>query len=164
MPGPRGVSLPSGDIGKSPSLIALGEGPTAYGAACVPPQHQRKLVLNLQVIRGKEFASMDINGSSDPYCKLKYGEKTFQTRIIMENLNPEWDEDFDMIVEDIFSPLHLEVMQTGFVVKVFFGQCCAHDVSRLIQQIENGAYAIFSEALHTQHKTWAMKIIAGVGP
>ena len=46
---------------------------------------------------------MDILGTSDPYVKLNLsGEKrpSRKTSIKMRNLNPEWNEDFKLIVKD----------------------------------------------------------------
>lgn len=60
-------------------------------------------ILNVKVVRAIKLLKMDILGTSDPYVKLKIsGEKrpSRKTSIKMRNLNPEWNEDFKLIVKD----------------------------------------------------------------
>lgn len=60
-------------------------------------------ILHVKVIRAIKLLKMDILGTSDPYVKLKLsGEKrrSKKTSIKMRNLNPEWNENFKLIVKD----------------------------------------------------------------
>ena len=69
----------------------------------------QSFVLCLKIICGRDLEAMDISGTSDPYVKIKCGSSIHKTRIIYKNLNPEWDEEFDILIEDMASPLHVSV-------------------------------------------------------
>ncbi|KAH9621047.1 hypothetical protein KSS87_022685 [Heliosperma pusillum] len=60
-------------------------------------------ILHVKVIRAIKLLKMDIVGTSDPYVKLRLsGEKLHskKTTTKMRNLNPEWNENFKLIVKD----------------------------------------------------------------
>lgn len=60
-------------------------------------------ILHVKVVRGMRLLKKDILGSSDPYVKLGFsGErlKPKRTSVKMNNLNPEWNEKFKLIVTD----------------------------------------------------------------
>lgn len=70
-------------------------------------------ILHVKVIRATKLLKMDFLGASDPYVKLKLSGDTLpvkKTTIIRKNLNPEWNENFKLIVKDPESQiLHLQV-------------------------------------------------------
>jgi len=33
----------------------------------------------------------------------------YKTKTIYKNLNPQWNETFNLLIEDIFRPIHMEV-------------------------------------------------------
>lgn len=50
-----------------------------------------------------KLLKMDILGTSDPYVKLRLSglkRPAKKTSVKMKNLNPEWNEDFKLIVKD----------------------------------------------------------------
>uniref|UniRef100_A0AC34RPM4 C2 domain-containing protein n=1 Tax=Panagrolaimus sp. JU765 TaxID=591449 RepID=A0AC34RPM4_9BILA len=52
----------------------------------------------------------DASGSSDPYVKFKYQEKTmYKSNTVYRSLNPNWDEEFAFLIDDPTSLLKLEV-------------------------------------------------------
>ncbi|GMG99413.1 hypothetical protein Nepgr_001253 [Nepenthes gracilis] len=60
-------------------------------------------ILHVKVVRAIKLLKMDVLGTSDPYVKLSLsGEKlpSKKTSIKMRNLNPEWNEEFKLIVKD----------------------------------------------------------------
>jgi hypothetical protein len=69
----------------------------------------QNMVLCLQVIMGKDLEAMDISGTSDPYVKIKLGKHDHKTRIVYKNLDPEWNEDFEMNIDDMSMPLHVSI-------------------------------------------------------
>ena len=48
--------------------------------------------LTIEVISASDLPSADIQGSSDPYCKIKCGSFKQQTKAIQNDLNPVWNE------------------------------------------------------------------------
>jgi len=70
----------------------------------------QKLVLCLKVIACRDLEAMDISGSSDPYVRIQIGNTINEkTRTVSANLNPDFDEDFDVILDDMSMPLHISV-------------------------------------------------------
>ncbi|KAF8395245.1 hypothetical protein HHK36_019187 [Tetracentron sinense] len=60
-------------------------------------------ILHVKVIRALKLLKKDILGASDPYVKLSLsGERlpAKKTTVKMKNLNPEWNEEFKLIVKD----------------------------------------------------------------
>lgn len=60
-------------------------------------------ILHVKVVRALKLLNADFLGTSDPYVKLSFsGERLSakRTTIKMNNLNPEWNEKFKLIVKD----------------------------------------------------------------
>jgi stromal membrane-associated protein len=49
-------------------------------------------VLAVVMKSGRNLPSMDLNGKSDPYVKLKIGDQKRKTKIVKKTLNPDWNE------------------------------------------------------------------------
>ena len=70
----------------------------------VDKRQQRKtntFVFTIKVVEGEDLKACDINGLSDPYVVLgdEYQKRLGKTRIIYANLNPRWDESFDVTTQ-----------------------------------------------------------------
>lgn len=60
-------------------------------------------ILHVKVVRAMKLKKKDIMGASDPYVKLKLTEEKLpskKTTVKHKNLNPEWNEEFNMVVKD----------------------------------------------------------------
>lgn len=60
-------------------------------------------VLNVKVLKGMKLKKKDLLGKSDPYVKLRLTEdklSTKKTTVKHSNLNPEWNEEFSLVVKD----------------------------------------------------------------
>ncbi|EPS74285.1 hypothetical protein M569_00465 [Genlisea aurea] len=60
-------------------------------------------VLHVKVLRAANLKKKDLLGASDPYVKLKLTETkapSKKTTVKYKNLNPEWNEEFTMVVKD----------------------------------------------------------------
>ncbi|KVI07324.1 C2 calcium-dependent membrane targeting [Cynara cardunculus var. scolymus] len=60
-------------------------------------------MLNVKVLRAMKLKKKDFMGASDPYVKLKLTEEKLpskKTSVKHKNLNPEWNEEFNMVVKD----------------------------------------------------------------
>ncbi|KAM0942869.1 putative C2 domain, calcium-dependent lipid-binding transcriptional regulator, plant [Dioscorea sansibarensis] len=57
--------------------------------------------LTVTVLKASDLKNMEIIGKSDPYV-IMYVRPMFKvkTKVISNNLNPEWNETFDMVIED----------------------------------------------------------------
>ena len=55
---------------------------------------------------------MDREGTSDPYVKIMQGGKLqHKTSSQKKTLNPAWNEEADIYIEDPFDPIRLKVRQ-----------------------------------------------------
>ncbi|XP_057509982.1 synaptotagmin-1-like [Actinidia eriantha] len=60
-------------------------------------------ILHVKVLRAMKLKKKDLLGASDPYVKLKLTEDKLpskQTTVKRRNLNPEWNEEFNLAVKD----------------------------------------------------------------
>ncbi|CAI5949455.1 unnamed protein product [Closterium sp. NIES-65] len=66
------------------------------GAAALPAV----ATLLVEVMEAKDLLAADSGGTSDPYVKGSIGAARFQTAVISKNLNPQWNQKFDVPVAD----------------------------------------------------------------
>ena len=60
-------------------------------------------ILHVKVLRATKLKKKDLLGASDPYVKLKLTEDKLpskKTTVKHKNLNPEWNEEFNLVVKD----------------------------------------------------------------
>ncbi|KAF5455752.1 hypothetical protein F2P56_025299 [Juglans regia] len=60
-------------------------------------------ILHVKVLKAMKLKKKDILGASDPYVKLKLTEDKLpskKTTVKHRNLNPEWNEEFNMVIKD----------------------------------------------------------------
>ncbi|VFQ82990.1 unnamed protein product [Cuscuta campestris] len=60
-------------------------------------------ILHVKICRATNLRKKDLLGASDPYVKLKLTESkapSKKTSVKHKNLNPEWNQDFQMVVKD----------------------------------------------------------------
>jgi Ca2+-dependent lipid-binding protein len=60
-------------------------------------------ILSVKVVRATKLKKKDLLGASDPYVKLKLTEDKLpskKTTVKHKNLNPEWNEEFNLVVKD----------------------------------------------------------------
>ncbi|KAF5448977.1 hypothetical protein F2P56_029467 [Juglans regia] len=60
-------------------------------------------ILNVKVVRAMKLKKKDLLGASDPYVKLKITEEKLpskKTSVQYKTLNPEWNEEFSIVVKD----------------------------------------------------------------
>ncbi|MCP9263487.1 Multiple C2 and transmembrane domain-containing protein 2 [Dirofilaria immitis] len=59
---------------------------------------------------GHNLVIRDASGSSDPYVKFKYKDRTyFKSSTIYKNLNPIWEEEFTLLIDDPTTPIYMDV-------------------------------------------------------
>ncbi|KAF9684485.1 hypothetical protein SADUNF_Sadunf04G0123100 [Salix dunnii] len=60
-------------------------------------------ILNVKVLKAMKLKKKDLLGASDPYVKLKLTEDKLpakKTTVKHKNLNPEWNEEFNVVIKD----------------------------------------------------------------
>ncbi|KAK1370333.1 Synaptotagmin-1 [Heracleum sosnowskyi] len=60
-------------------------------------------ILHVKILRAMKLKKKDLMGASDPYVKLKLTEDKLpskKTAVKHKNLNPEWNQEFNMVVKD----------------------------------------------------------------
>nr|XP_043634343.1 protein C2-DOMAIN ABA-RELATED 4-like [Erigeron canadensis] len=65
-------------------------------------------LLRIRVKRGINLAIRDFR-SSDPYCVIRMGEQRLKTHIIDRDLNPVWEEDLTLSIDNPNLPVDLMV-------------------------------------------------------
>uniref|UniRef100_A0A8D0S7Z7 Extended synaptotagmin-1 n=1 Tax=Sus scrofa TaxID=9823 RepID=A0A8D0S7Z7_PIG len=87
-------------------------------------------VLRIHVLEAQDLIAKDrflgglVKGKSDPYVKLKLAGRSFRSRVIREDLNPHWNEVFEVIVTSIpGQELEAEVFDKDLDKDDFLGRC-----------------------------------------
>ncbi|XP_038878147.1 protein C2-DOMAIN ABA-RELATED 4-like [Benincasa hispida] len=65
-------------------------------------------LLRVHVFRGVNLAVRDVV-SSDPYVIFKMGKQKLKTRVVKQNINPEWNEDLTLSIQDPNLPVNVLV-------------------------------------------------------
>jgi len=76
----------------------------------------------IKVIKGRNLTAKDKTGFSDPYLTILVGSKKRKTKIIYQNLNPEWNELFDFNDIDDKSKIECILKDWDRVGKDFMGE------------------------------------------
>uniref|UniRef100_A0A0D6R0C9 Uncharacterized protein n=1 Tax=Araucaria cunninghamii TaxID=56994 RepID=A0A0D6R0C9_ARACU len=98
-------------------------------------------VLSVTVKRAEDLTATDLMGKADPYVVLsmKKTDAKKKTRVINKNLNPEWNQTFDFMVEDaMHDMLILEVWDHDMFSKDFMGKC-AFTLTKVLHEGEYDA-------------------------
>ncbi|KAJ6813246.1 GTPase activating protein 1-like [Iris pallida] len=66
-------------------------------------------LLKVKIQKGVDLAIRDVRMSSDPYVVLRMGKQKLKTKVIKRNVNPVWNEELTLSVEDPNLPVRLEV-------------------------------------------------------
>ncbi|XP_071166891.1 multiple C2 and transmembrane domain-containing protein 1-like isoform X6 [Mytilus edulis] len=73
-------------------------------------QHHACYDLEIILKEGRDLVIRDSSGTSDPYVKFKLGNKmSHKSKTVYKNLNPQWNETFHLLIEDLFQPVQLQV-------------------------------------------------------
>ena len=79
---------------------------------------------------GHDLSIKDSCGTSDPYVKFFHdGKMVYKSKTVYKDLNPFWDETFDLIIEDVSVPLDIKVSLDLKLTRVLIGQFRDHQES-----------------------------------
>ncbi|KAL2527868.1 Calcium-dependent lipid-binding (CaLB domain) family protein [Forsythia ovata] len=65
-------------------------------------------LLRVNIIRGIDLAIRDTT-SSDPYVVLRMGKQKLKTHVVKRNVNPEWNDQLTLSIDDPNLPIKLQV-------------------------------------------------------
>ncbi|XP_060775117.1 extended synaptotagmin-1 [Neoarius graeffei] len=74
---------------------------------CSYPGFGTQGVLRIHLLEAQNLIAMDnlmggmVKGKSDPYVKITVGTTTYKSQVIKENLNPTWNEMYEMILTPV---------------------------------------------------------------
>ncbi|KAL0978296.1 hypothetical protein UPYG_G00168550 [Umbra pygmaea] len=81
-------------------------------------------VLRIHLLEGQNLVPKDnmmggmVKGKSDPYVKINIGGETFESRVINRNLNPTWNEMYEVVLTTLpGQELHLELFDKDMDMK-----------------------------------------------
>ncbi|KAL1272374.1 hypothetical protein QQF64_028236 [Cirrhinus molitorella] len=93
------------------------------------PSFGTKGVLRIHLLEAQDLVAKDnmmggmVKGKSDPYVKIHIGDTTFKSHVIKENLNPTWNEMYEMILSpDHNLDVKFEVYDKDFESDDFLGR------------------------------------------
>ncbi|NXX16166.1 ESYT1 protein, partial [Podargus strigoides] len=71
------------------------------------PQFGTEHVLRIHLLEAENLIAKDnffkgvVRGRSDPYAKVRVAGRGFRSRVVKEDLNPRWNEVYEVIVDDV---------------------------------------------------------------
>ncbi|ERE91719.1 extended synaptotagmin-1-like protein [Cricetulus griseus] len=115
-----------------------GDGPQTGSSVDAPPRpchttpnnhFGTESVLRIHVLEAQDLIAKDrflgglVKGKSDPYVKLKVAGRSFRSHVVREDLNPRWNEVFEVIVTSIpGQELEIEVFDKDLDKDDFLGR------------------------------------------
>ncbi|XP_048383486.1 multiple C2 and transmembrane domain-containing protein 1-like isoform X3 [Stegostoma tigrinum] len=88
--------------------------------------------LNVLLKSGHNLAIRDRGGTSDPYVKFKIaGKEVYRSKIIHKNLNPIWNEETSLLIQNIAEPLYIKVFDYDFALQDDFMGSVYLDLTKL---------------------------------
>lgn len=58
------------------------------------------LLEKVHLIEAKNLINVDSIGLSDPFCELRIVDEVHVSKVVENNLNPKFDEQFEFLVDD----------------------------------------------------------------
>ena len=79
-------------------------------AAAESARRVAPMKLLVRVVEARGLPAVHLNGSSDPFVKLKLGKRRAKTAVVKRSLAPAWDEEFAFRVGDLRDNLLVSVL------------------------------------------------------
>ncbi|CAN6220845.1 unnamed protein product [Urochloa humidicola] len=79
-------------------------------AAAESARRVTPMKLLVRVVEARGLPAVHLNGSSDPFVKLKLGKRRAKTGVVKRSLAPAWDEEFSFLVSDVAEELVVSVL------------------------------------------------------
>ncbi len=95
-------------------------------------------LVHVHLKQGFDLAARDSNGSSDPYVKFIFkGKVMHKSKIVYKDLNPMWDENCTISIDDPFQPLEIKVSRVNAIMSYIFVSSSAAAVNSAIACISS---------------------------
>jgi len=107
----------------------------------------KKYDVEVNIVKGEGLKATDTDGKSDPLVKVKAHGTTFQTKAIKHNLNPEWNEKFDLKKVPSGQSILFEVYDEDLIRNDFLGSATYtltddekvnREVERVLDLVDSG--------------------------
>ncbi|CAF5091443.1 unnamed protein product [Rotaria sp. Silwood1] len=119
----------------------------------------------ISIESAKDLAAKDMNGSSDPYVKVLYGtEEKYETNIVLNNLNPVWNEKFTFFVHDLNIPIYFNIFDHDRIGRDEPMGITKIDLSKLPLDILYAATLELEDERRNDGKTGVLKISITITP
>jgi len=83
---------------------------TLSEAAAENARRVTPMKLLVRVVEARGLPGVHLNGSSDPFVKLKLGKRRAKTAVVKRSLAPAWDEEFSFLGGDVTEELVVSVL------------------------------------------------------
>ncbi|AQL04474.1 C2 and GRAM domain-containing protein [Zea mays] len=94
-----------------PSMTKPGRNSTtSVEAATESALRVTPMKLLVRVVEARGLPAVHLNGSSDPFVKLKLGKRRAKTAVVKRSLSPAWDEEFSFLVGNVAEELVVSVL------------------------------------------------------
>ncbi|XP_052132895.1 multiple C2 and transmembrane domain-containing protein 1-like, partial [Frankliniella occidentalis] len=57
-------------------------------------------VVTIVLVEGRNLLPMNMEGTSDPFCKFRLGQEKYKSKVAYGTLSPSWLEQFDLHMYD----------------------------------------------------------------
>ena len=103
--------------------------------------------VDISILSGHELIAMDRGGTSDPYVSIMHGkEQLHKTQVKKKTVNPVWNEEAEIFLENLSSPLTFKVFDKDLVSSDDFmgfadfdlATCEIHKYQEVTLHIEDG--------------------------
>uniref|UniRef100_A0AAY4ERV1 Extended synaptotagmin-like protein 1b n=1 Tax=Denticeps clupeoides TaxID=299321 RepID=A0AAY4ERV1_9TELE len=110
VPSPPSVSMPEKSAAPPAKAVSKGDRVVTAAPELRPqqttpdPSFATEGVLRIHILAAQNLIAKDnlmggmVKGKSDPYVKVHIGDKTLKTHVIKENLNPVWNEMYELVL------------------------------------------------------------------
>merc|ERR1712129_534859 len=89
----------------------------------IPKPELEVYSVQIEVVSGHGLPSKDLGGKSDPFVKIKIGNKDFKTKVVKNNLDPIWNTTFSFQSLDNPKTIAFTVLDEDITSNDLIGQC-----------------------------------------
>jgi len=116
-------------------------------------------ILTLEVLAGRSLEAKDSGGTSDPYTIVQVGNEKRKTKVIKKDLNPQWSEKFELVVNDVNDSLRVSVWDKDLIgADDLIGETMIPLESIVGQKVPQKWYTLYAESRITGEVMLGLKL------